>query len=141
MTRLSGMVFLAVVSSLIVFWIVGRTPFHIDPISFALGLVAAAVAEFFRSRIAWFWSALTQPYKPQVVKQETRETPDEVASGAFTAALIGALVLAGLVLMPILMLGLYRDYPLLLSVPVIVFVSAVLFLPIIAKSSFKPKTK
>ena len=141
MTRFLRLALLAMLSSGIVFWLADKTSWRIETSSFLAGLGAAALAEFFRFNIANWWSAMTQPYKPQVVRQETRETPDDVVSAASGAALLGGLIFAGLVLLLLLALDLVSHQPIVLLTPLAILVIAVIFLPFMAKLSIKPKTK
>jgi hypothetical protein len=69
----------------------------LDAVSFGVGIAAAGLTGVTLFLINNWWHAITQPYRPQAVRLETRETPSQITCAAFLALLIGIFVIVGLV--------------------------------------------
>ena len=73
----------------------------LDLVSFSVGIFVAGLAGGTLFLISDWWSSVTRPYQPQVVKLQTKETPSQITTGALLALLKGILfilvVLAALI--------------------------------------------
>jgi hypothetical protein len=56
-----------------------------------LGLLIATIVGVLNMLIDNWWSTVTQPYRPQVVRHETRDTPAQITGAATRARFSGAL--------------------------------------------------
>jgi hypothetical protein len=141
MAHFARLAILAAVSSYIALRLADSFSLRIESSSYFAGLGTAALAEFIRFTIANWWSAMTQPYKAQEVKLETKETPAQIVSAATGAARLCAVFVFGSILV-----GQFCLHPMPSpldspAAPILGGIAAYIFLPIVAKlATPKPKT-
>ena len=88
------LVFFAVIGLGAVLGFLTGIQYPIDPWSFLGGLIAAAIIGFLEMQFNNWWSACTEPYRPQMVKTPTKETPAQISGSALRARVLGGFVFA-----------------------------------------------